>query len=223
MQILKKLWFQLLIHTKYRGKIICDKETKIDNNLILEGGNRLFYGAELKHSKLGFGTYLGSRACIENASIGRYSCIGGGTKTVLGSHPLENNVSIHPAFFSTRKQAGFTYVEKDKAEEYKRAKDSQYSIEIGNDVWIGANVTILAGVTIGDGAVVAAGAVIVKDVPSYSIVGGVPARMIRKRFEEEDIAFLNKIQWWNKSEEWIRKHAGDFEDIELLRKSVELE
>lgn len=68
---------------------------------------------------------------------------------------------------------------------------------IKNDVWIGQNVLLKRGVTIGDGAVIAAGAVVVKDVPPYSIVGGVPARVIRYRFDQNTIERMLRVQWWD--------------------------
>ena len=77
------------------------------------------------------------------------------------------------------------------------AWDNKGDIIIGNDVWIGYEAVIMAGVHIGDGAVIAARAVVTKDVPPYTIVGGTPARKIRMRFEEETIAKLQQIQWWN--------------------------
>lgn len=67
---------------------------------------------------------------------------------------------------------------------------------IGNDVWIGDNVVIVAGVSVGDGSVIGGGAVVTKDVPPYAIVGGVPARLIRPRFEEQQIAGLLEAKWW---------------------------
>ena len=92
--------------------------------------------------------------------------------------------------------------------------EKKHSVVIGNDVWIGSNVKILAGVTVGDGAVIAAGAVVVKDVPPYHVAGGVPAKLIKSRFDDETIASLLKIQWWNWAPNVIRERADSFENIE---------
>ena len=85
------------------------------------------------------------------------------------------------------------------------AWDNKGDIIIDNDVWIGYEAVIMAGGHIGDGAVIAARAVVTKDVPPYTIVGGTPARKIRMRFEEETIARLQQIQWWNWPVEKIRQ------------------
>lgn len=85
------------------------------------------------------------------------------------------------------------------------AWDNKGDIIIGNDVWIGYEAVIMAGVHIGDGAIVGTRAVVTKDVPPYTIVGGVPARPIRKRFDEDTIRKLETLQWWDWSAEEIRQ------------------
>ena len=79
---------------------------------------------------------------------------------------------------------------------------------VGNDVWIGYEAVILSGVTIGDGAIIGARAVVTKDVPPYTIVAGVPARPIRKRFDEETIARLEQLRWWDWPEDEIRRNIS---------------
>ena len=100
-----------------------------------------------------------------------------------------------------------------------KAWDNKGDIVIGNDVWIGYEAVVLAGVTIGDGAIIGARAVVTKDVLPYTIVGGVPARPIRKRFTQETIDFLLKIKWWNWPEERIRQHITEIQsgNVENLR------
>lgn len=85
-----------------------------------------------------------------------------------------------------------------------KAWDNKGDIVIGNDVWIGYEAVILAGVTIGDGAVIGTRAVVTKDVPPYTIVGGIPAKPIKKRFPQETIDALLKIKWWD----WDKKHIA---------------
>ena len=94
-------------------------------------------------------------------------------------------------------------------------------LKIGNDVWIGYEAVILSGVTIGDGAIIGTRAVVTKDVPSYTIVGGVPAKPIRKRFDEETIQKLEEIRWWDWEEERIKKNiqaiqSGDINMLEYI-------
>ena len=80
-------------------------------------------------------------------------------------------------------------------------------------MWISANVLIADGVTIGNGAIIGAGAVVVKSIPDYAIFGGVPARLIRYRFTQEEISWLNRFRWWDKDEQWLRAHSEAFQDI----------
>lgn len=101
------------------------------------------------------------------------------------------------------------------------AWDNKGDITLGNDVWIGYEAVILAGVTIGDGAIIGARAVVTRDVPPYAIVGGVPARLIRRRFDEATIESLLALQWWDWEPERIRRalpvlQAGDIAALSKL-------
>ena len=88
------------------------------------------------------------------------------------------------------------------------AWDKKGDIVIGNDVWIGYEAVILSGVTVGDGAIIGARAVVTKDVPPYAIVGGIPARCIRRRFDEETVTKLRELKWWEWSDEKIKENLS---------------
>lgn len=95
------------------------------------------------------------------------------------------------------------------------AWDHKGDIVIGNDVWIGYEAVIMAGVTIGDGAIIGARAVVTKDVPPYTIVGGVPARDIRRRFSDDVIARLLELKWWDWPAEQIQRNIKNIQSGRL--------
>ncbi len=104
------------------------------------------------------------------------------------------------------------------------AWDNKGDIVIGNDVWIGFEAVILSGVTIGDGAIIGTRAVVTKDVPPYTIVGGIPAKPIRKRFDDETISQLEALNWWDWDEETIRNNisaiqSGDIASLERVTRN----
>lgn len=202
-----------------KKNIIFLRKANIDKNAVLEGQNKI--GAESWfEGYMGFGTYIGDQ-CIIMGKIGRYCSIGHKVTVLTGTHPSHKFVSTHPTFFSLGLQNGTTYVSTQKFKEKIYAdENNKYGCIIGNDVWIGYNATIMGGCTIGDGAIVAAGALVKENVEPYTIVAGQPAKVIGKRFEDEKIAFLMKIKWWDKPEAWIKSHADDFEDIGKFERNI---
>lgn len=184
------------------------------NNTIFEGRNRINRGTYFKGC-IGYGSYIGSNAYIDGR-IGKYCSIADNVTVIQGFHPTSGFVSTHPCFYSTEKQAGFTYVSSNRYDELRHADNSGSNIIIGNDVWIGEGVKILSGVIVEDGAIIAAGAVVSKNVPAYAIVGGVPAKIIRYRFSDDVIQKLLNIQWWNRDPQWIEENSRYFDDVNDL-------
>lgn len=127
--------------------------------------------------------------------IGKFCMIASGVTFIMnGANHLTDSISTYPfAIF------GESWKDAMEGKSYPTKGDTV----IGNDVWIGYNATIMAGVTIGDGAIIATNATVVRDVPAYSIVGGNPAKEIKKRFSDQEIGQLLDLKWWDKDIEWI--------------------
>ena len=129
--------------------------------------------------------------------IGKFCQIGHNVEFIMnGANHQMNSVSTYPF-----------YIFKGWEQDPPKMEDLPFKGDtiVGNDVWIGQNVVILPGVHIGDGCIIGANAVVASDIPPYSVVVGNPARVIRKRFDEEMIELLEKLQWWNLSEKQIQK------------------
>ncbi|MBK0380670.1 hypothetical protein I5M19_15205 [Mucilaginibacter sp. SD-g] len=203
------------------------KQVKIGGNVIFnihntfEGQNVIGDNAVIGTSYIGYGTYIANGAVIKNTITGRFCSIGSNVQTGLGVHPSNTFVSTHPAFFSTKKQAGFTFTEKTLFPDHIFVdEDKECIVKIGNDVWIGNNVLIMDGITIGDGAIIAAGAVVTKNIPPYTIAGGIPAKILKQRFTEQQIEKLLAIKWWNWDVGKIKNKSQLFNDIQSFISSV---
>lgn len=148
--------------------------------------------------------YVADGSKIIRSKVGRFCSIGPNVMLGLGVHPTKF-ISTFPAFYSIKKQCQITFTNKNYIQE-------KGNIVIGNDVWIGSNVLVLDNITIADGAIIAAGSVVTKNVDPYTIVGGVPARAIKKRFEDGEIKKLLQVRWWDKGERWIADNCQLFND-----------
>ena len=216
------IMYFLKVKLRRKYKLIFGNKVHINLDTKFEGNNFLSSNSSLTSSYIGFASYLGENTKISKTRIGRYTSIGPNVNCIFGNHPTNTFVSTHPAFFSLIGQAGFTFVNKQLFNEFSKPlnTDEPYTIIIGNDVWIGANVSIMDGVKIGDGVIIAANALVIKDVPPYTIIGGIPAKKIKMRFSPDEIEFLLKLKWWDKPKTWIEDHAEYFDDIKKLQNQL---
>ena len=168
---------------------------RISNFSFVSANNRIdptvvvYRMAKIKGASIGRYSYIGNDTDVECADIGQFCSISDHCRIGMGGHTL-NHLSTCPLF--TQKA------------EANRAL-------IGNDVCVGSHVLINGGVTVGNGAVIGAGAVVVKDVPPYAIVGGVPAKVIRYRFSPEIIQRLLELEWWNMDEKMLKENICFFQ------------
>ena len=196
----KKVWFQ--------GNAYADAESSFGGYNLIQEDVRLF------NTKVGRFTYIGRKSIIRNANIGQFCSFAADLMIGLDQHPSRGFISTYPSFFVDKPSSYPSFVHEQLFE------DISPQITIGNDVWIGFRAVISGGVRIGDGAIIATGAVVTRDVEPYSIVAGVPAKLVRKRYSEEDIATLLKFQWWNKDLQWIETHSKLFSKEELFLEKI---
>jgi len=198
---LRRPWLEWKLERKYPNAIFY-AGVEVDSLSSLSANNVLFENVKIYASHLGCHTYIQKNASISNCTMGKFCSVAANVSVGLGQHPVEY-VSTHPAFFAKDQPLAKTFSNENRYETSKL-------IEIGHDVWIGYGSMVMDGVSIGNGAIVAAGAVVTKDVPAYAIVGGVPAKIMKFRFEQEMREQLDASQWWNESDQWLSKHNALF-------------
>lgn len=212
MGILRKIWTDF--KTYYKTNSVYPKRYKssvIESYIVDESilGDGIIIKKEVAISstlkQIGAYSYIGDRSEIMNCkSIGRFVSISHDVKIGLENHKLFG-ISTSPVFYS--KNRG--WVDKD-------SNDKVAPAVIENDVLISANAMVMSGVTIGTGAVVGAGAFVNKDVPPYAIVAGIPAKIIRYRFDETTIQRLLDSEWWKSDKSELTKYREYFNDVNLF-------
>lgn len=198
---LKYLWAKVL--KKIRASSI--KGSNIHPSSKIESGCNIVNIKMDRHS------FCGYDCEIINAEIGSFCSIANNVVIGGGMHPIKW-VSTSPVFYEGRDSV------KSKFSQHKREPVKKTIIQ--HDVWIGQGAFIKQGITIGTGAVIGMGSVVTKDVLPYSIVGGVPAKLIRKRFEDDMINALLKTEWWNFSEEKLSIYAKCIKNPELFIEQI---
>lgn len=177
-----------VINSTFAGNDEIDDDVRVFESVV-DRWVHLQSGVTLSLSNVGSFSYLARNSYVTKSTIGRFCAIGPNVVCGCGDHPT-SWISHSPAFYSTRRQCGVSFVDENHFSELE-------PVRIGNDVWLGANAVVRNGICIGHGAIVAAGAVVTKDVPAYSVVAGVPAKVIKFRFEAVTIKRLIACEWWN--------------------------
>ena len=170
----------------------------------------------VNESHIGDYTYLFGHNDVTYSTLGRFNSVATGVRINPVQHPMRERVAAHHL---TYRAAHYGLGEDDPAViDWRRGN----RVTTGHDVWIGHNAVVMGGVTLGNGAVVAAGAVVTHDVAPYEIVGGVPARHLGWRYDEETIAALERIRWWDWDHATLRERLGDFNDVPAFVKKYDV-
>lgn len=154
-------------------------------------------------------SYFDRDAMVNHTTIGKFCSIAASTRINPGNHPMWRATQHHFTYRARR----YGMAETDDTAFFQWRRD--HHVTIGHDVWIGHGAVVLAGVTIGTGAVIGAGAVVSKSVDPYTIVAGVPAKPIKRRFSEEIADRLLQLAWWDWPHERLREALLDFRSLSV--------
>ena len=166
-------------------------------------------GARLNQSVLGDYTYVMERVQLDFTTVGKFSNVASDVRLGPTNHPIDRPSAHH----FTYRAAMYGLGEDDSAVFDWRADQP---VEVGHDVWIGHGAIVLPGVEIGNGAVIGAGSVVTGDVEPYTIVAGVPAELIRRRFDPKTAARIEATEWWEWDHERLADRLAAFRDLETF-------
>jgi phosphonate metabolism protein (transferase hexapeptide repeat family) len=164
-------------------------------------------GCHVSNSTLGDYSYCVENTQIAYARIGKFANIAAHVRIYASRHPTEL-ASLH--HFTYRSSWYFDGEADNQAFFEWRA---EHEISIGHDTWIGHGAVIMPGINIGNGAIIGSNAVVTRDVPAYSIAVGVPAKVIKQRFDDKTIERMEKLTWWNWPHEKLHHTLGDFRKL----------
>ena len=217
---LSQLWHTAILHVRHGIRL--DPRSLVSRDCVVESPVAIGPRVKLENCQVGRGSYIAGDCRLVAVRVGRFCSIGAQLHVANGQHPTRGWASTHPAFYSTRSQAGFTFANQTEYEELRRT-EAGWALEVGHDAWIGDRVTVLAGVRIGTGSIVGAGSVVTRDVDDYVIVAGVPARVLGRRCSESEASDLVRTAWWERELPWLREHWRAFRSVPALLKALELD
>lgn len=165
--------------------------------------------ARLHDSEIGDYTYLMERVQLDHTTVGKFGNVAAAVRLGPTNHPIERPTAHHFTY-----RAGMYDLGNDDESVFEWRSD--HPVTVGHDVWIGHGAIVLPGVTVGNGAVVGAGAVVTRDVPPYTVVAGVPAEPIRRRFPESVAARIEATEWWHWEHDTLAARLDAFRDLETF-------
>ena len=176
---------------------------KIDYKSQVKKKAKINHGVKIFNSTIDSFSYIGPKSEVICADIGKFCSIAQSCAIGLASHSIKN-ISTSPIFTEEKNGTGYTWTKQTTFTQNNR-------VTIGNDVWIGTKVIVMGGVKIGNGAIIGAGSIVTKDIPDYAIAVGIPAKVIKYRFDRLVIEKLIELQWWNLPEKKINEYIQVFQ------------